>query len=419
MHKDLRILTAAIVIAILHSSLGSAADWPQFLGPHRNGISSETGLIDSFPNSGPPLLWKVSGGVGMSGLAVNQGRVLTAVEADGKQCVLALDATSGERLWQTAIAAAYRNSMGDGTRATPTIAGEHAFLLSGEGILFALDVRDGSVLWEQPLIDRLGGKAADYGMACSPLVVGDYVVTAIGAPQAAVVAVSAETGEIAWQTGDETGGYSSPVVLNVAGQQQIVAFTGSALLGLEPTTGKQLWRYPFKTDFGCNTATPVAVDRGIFISAGENHGSVLLTIDTANDGFVAREAWSSLAAASTLRAEWQTPLVVGSRLYGFDNVGAAGPVTHLTCIDSTSGERLWQKTRFGKGNAILADGKLWISTLDGQLVLVEATPTAYQERSRADVGIATRQAPALADGRLYLRDNASIVCFDVSTHPPQ
>lgn len=398
---------------VVATTFAVEAEWPQFLGPQRNGISTETGLIDSFPATGPKEVWRIDGGIGMSGVVVSRGKLVTTSQAEGKQYVAAFNAVDGKSLWRTSIAPAYQNSMGPGTRATPTIAGDRVFAYSGEGILAALNFADGNLLWSQNLIEEFGGNPPDYGMACSPLVLGERVIVTVGALSAAVVALDAATGKVVWKAGDDPNGYSSPALLEVGGRKQLVVYSGMSVLGLDPDGGTVLWRHPYVTDFNCNTATPVAVDGSVFVSSGENHGSVLLGLKPVADKFEVSVLWKSNGPQSVLRAEWQTPVLLDGKLYGFDNVGGAGPVTHLTCIDAATGNRVWQQLRFGKGNMIAADGKLWVSTLQGELILVRAVATGFEELSRADVGITTRQAPTLVDGRLYLRDDAKIVCFDV------
>ena len=407
-------LVLAIALTARIPTAGQAADWPQFLGRTRNGISSETGLLDKWPEGGPKVLWRAPGGVGMSGLAISGGRLLTLVQKDGQQIVLALDAVTGKPHWQTPVASEYKNQMGNGPRATPAISGDQVFVFTGEGILAALAVRDGKVQWSHNVVEDLKGKPAEYGMACSPLVVGEHVIVTAGVPGAAVVAYEKKGGKLAWKAGDDPAGYSSPALLHVGGREQIVAFTGPSAIGLAPNTGALLWRYPYVTDFDCNIATPLAVDGKVFVSSGENHGSALLSLEKSGDEFAVKEAWTSQGAASVLRNEWQTSILLDGHLYGFDNVGSAGPVTHLTCVNAAAGKRVWQQPRFGKGNLIAADGKLWISTMKGELVVVRATPRAYDELGRGEFVGSTRQAPALADGRLYLRDDAEIVCLDIS-----
>jgi outer membrane protein assembly factor BamB len=392
---------------------GDKAEWPQILGPHRNGISTESKLLDSWPTKGPKEVWRTAGGVGMSGLAISRGRLLTMVQNDGKQWLVAKDAQSGEPIWQTAIAPEYRNPMGNGPRGTPAIAGDQVFVFSGEGVLAAANFSDGKILWSHNVVKELQGQPAEYGMACSPLVVGDQVIVTAGAPQATVVAYDTKSGKLAWTAGDDVAGYSSPALLNVGGRPQIVVYTGSSVLGLTPGSGTILWRHPYPTNFDCNIATPLDVKGQVFISSGENHGSTLLALKPRGNKFDIEEVWASQGASSVLRNEWQTSILLDGHLYGMDNVGGAGPVTHLTCVKAATGERVWQKTRFGKGNLIAADGKLFISTMTGELVVVRASPANYDEIGRAAVIGSTRQAPALAGGLLYLRDNQEIICLDV------
>lgn len=405
---------ALLTVALFAAGTARADDWPQFLGPQRNGISAESGLLTDWPTEGPPELWRVPGGEGMSGLAIRDGRLCTLFQDAGRQWVVSHDAQSGERHWKRDVAPAYKNAMGDGPRATPAIAEDTVCVFTGEGLLAALKLSDGTVVWSQDLPAKFGGKPAEYGMACSPLVVGDLVVVTIGAPRATVVAVNRQSGDVAWAAGEgQAAGYSSPALLNVGGREQLVAFVGAGVLGLDPLSGKVLWQTEYETNYNCNIATPLAVDGNVFLSAGEDHGSVLLSLRPDGDRFVTSEVWSSLGRRSVLRNEWQTSLLLGGCLYGFDNVGGAGPITHLTCIDAATGERKWQQLRYGKGNAIAADGKLFLSTMEGELVVVQPSPDKYIELGRKEVLGMTRQAPALAAGRLYLRDDAEIVCLDV------
>lgn len=388
-------------------------DWPQFLGPHRNGLSDETGLIDNFSAQGPKVLWRVPGGVGMSGVSVSRGRVLTMVQSDGKQWLVALDSESGKEIWRTAIAPEYRNPMGDGPRATPTIAGDRVFVFTGEGVLAAVNFQDGKLLWSSKPLSVHSGKEAEYGMACSPLVIGDLVVVTVGAPEATLVAYDIRSGQERWNAGNDPAGYSSPTVLKVGGQSQIVSFTGDSAIGIDIQKGTILWRYPFETNYQCNIATPIAIKDQVFLSAGENHGSVLLALKPKADQFEVEPVWSSFGPSSVMRNEWQTSLLIDGYLYGMDNVGGAGPITHLKCIQADTGKMAWQQLRFGKGNLIAADGKLWITTMKGDLVLVKASPDRFEELGRTTLLQSTRQIPALSQGRMYLRDDAEIVCVDV------
>jgi len=380
-------LTAALLLLL--ASVISAADWPQFLGPARNGISSETGLMKTWPADGPKEVWRVKGGVGMSGMAISGGKLMTLVQKDGQQWLLALDAKTGKNLWETPLAPEYKNQMGNGPRGTPTISGDQVFVYTGEGIVLAASAKDGKILWQHHPVKEFGGEPAEYGMACSPLVVGSQVIVTPGAAGAAVVAYDAKSGKLAWKAGDDPAGYSSPALLKVGGKEQIVVFTGASAIGLTPGTGELLWRYPYETDFNCNIATPLAVDGRVFISCGENHGCVLLDVSGKEPAVI----WESQGTKGILKNEWQTAIQLGGHLFGFDNVGSAGPVTHLACID-IKGNPVWQKARFGKGNLIAADGKLFLSTMKGELVVLAATPKGYEELGRKTILGTTRQSPA-------------------------
>lgn len=404
--------TRIVLFLLLCGSL-PAADWPQFLGPNRNGISPEKGLVDQFPASGPPELWRVTGGVGMSNVSVADGRIITLIQRQKRQYLAAFDAASGKEVWSSDLAPEYENQMGNGPRATPTIKDGIAYASTGEGVLAAVDLKTGNVLWKKNILEMFEAKPADYGMACSPLVTDEHVIVSVGADQATIAALDRKSGKLAWKAGQgSSAGYSSPALLELSGSTQIVAFTGNQAIGVHPKTGELIWSFPFETDFGCNTATPIAVDGQLFLSSGENHGCVVLKVPS-QPGRAVQEVWSSLGSKSVMRNEWQTSVLIDGYLYGFDNVGSAGPVTHLTCINAKTGERVWQKARFGKGNLIAADGKLWCSTMAGDLVLVRATPEKYEELGRATVIGETRQAPVISDGRLYLRDGSEIVCLNI------
>jgi outer membrane protein assembly factor BamB len=407
---------AVVTVAVSTQRLSAAdsPDWPQFLGPQRDGICREAvKLLDSWPADGPKEVWRASGGVGASGLAIRGDQLCTLAQKDGQQWLLALDPKTGKQKWQTALAPEYKNNQGDGPRATPTIDGKGLFTFTGQGVLAEVGLDDGKIRWSHDVVKELGGKVADYGMASSPLVVGELVVVTAGAPQACVVAYRKGSGELAWKADNDPAGYSSPVLLKVGGRLQIVVFTGGAAIGLAPETGEVLWRYPYETDYDCNIATPVAVEDKVFISAGENNGCVLLQLVPQGNKFEPRDVWGSRGPGSVLRCEWQTPILLEGKLYGLDNSGSAGPITNLTCINALTGERIWQQPRFGKSNLIAADGKLLFSTMNGELAMVRATPKGFEELGRKPVLGPTRQAPALAGGLVYLRDDREIVCLDL------
>lgn len=413
MRRSYRFPAAWILSLIFVVGVAPAADWPQFLGPDRNGISKETGLISSWGSDGPEELWRIPGGVGMTSVVVRGTLACTMVQTDGQQRLLAFDAATGKKRWSTPVAPTYRNQMGNGPRGTPALSTNSAFVLTGEGVLACVRLKDGHVNWKVETLTRHPGRSAEYGMACSPILWGDAVIVQIGARQATVAAFDQKSGKTLWTDGSgETPGYSSPAILKVGGREQLVVFAGKSAFGVD-AKGNRLWQFPYETGYDCNIATPVAIDGNVFISAGENHGSTLLKLTPDGTGFSPSVVWSSTGRNSVLRNEWQTSILLGNYLYGYDNVGGAGPITNLTCVNAKTGERVWQEARFGKGNAIAADGKLFATTMKGELILMKPSPEGYIELGRKTVIQTTRQAPSLAGGRLYVRDDREIVCFNV------
>ena len=411
MRHTSRISAACFAVLILTSGLAKAADWPQFLGPDRNGISKETGLIDSWGASGPKELWRIPGGVGMAAVVVKGKLACTMIQTPREQQLLAFDAETGKKKWAATIAPNYRNAMGNGPRATPALSNEAAFVFTGEGVLARVDLKSGKVDWK---VETVAGRSiAEYGMACSPILWGEAVIVTTGSRQATVSAFDQKSGKELWSSGrNETAGYSSPAILKVGGKEQLIVFAGASAFAVN-SKGKRLWQYRYVTNYDCNIATPITIDGNVFISAGENHGSTLLSLKAGGGGFTPSVIWESLGRSSVLRNEWQTSILIDGHLYGYDNVGGAGPITHLTCVNAKTGKRLWQEARFGKGNMIAADGKLFATTMKGELLMMKASPQGLTVLGRKEVIGMTRQAPSLANGRLYVRDDKDIVCFDV------
>ena len=407
---------AGLLITAGCLSAAIADDWPQFLGANRNGTSAEKGLISAWPKSGPKILWQTPLGVGMSSIAVVGDHAFTMFQDDNSQCVVALNVADGTVAWTTPIAPAYSNAMGHGPRATPTISGAHVLAYSGEGVLACLNKADGKLSWKVDVPTELGGKTSEYGMSCSPLIVGETVVVQSGTRRAAVASFNITNGQLVWKAGQGTAGYSSPVLMTLNNAPTVVAFIGASVLGIDPAAGKTVWSYDYVTDYDCNTATPIQLSNDtVLISAGENHGSTILKISggTASVQKVT-PVWKSTGKDSQLRAEWQTPVIHDGHLYALDNIGSAGPITNLVCIRLADMTTMWQKTRFGKSNLTLADGKLFMTSMNGELIIVEASPGAFNQLSRSEPIVeTTRQAPAISNGRLYVRDDKQVVCVGV------
>ncbi len=406
----MRFLVLLILTSLSSLTPANADDWPQFLGPKRTGESAETGLFSKWPADGPGELWRTDCVGGLAGIVVVGDLAITMTQNGNEQAVAAFNVDTGKPAWRTAISAAYKNQMGNGPRATPTVHGKHVFAFAGDGVLAAIELSSGNLVWKTNVLRESGGPGAEYGMSSSPLIHEDLVIVTAGVPGATLVACDQKTGKIKWSAGTDNAGYSSAIKTKILGNEQIVAFTAGSAAGYDPNSGKRIWDYPYKTDYECNVATPLVFDDHILISSGENHGSVLLKAGTTG----VSEVWKSFGRDSVLRAEWQTPIRVGNYIYGMDNVGSAGQVTHLTCIEAKTGKRVWQERRFGKGNLTLADGKLWITTMKGELVVVNATPDGFEELGRKKYLGKYRQAPAISNGRLFFRDEKKMVCLKIA-----
>ncbi|MEI7685481.1 MAG: PQQ-binding-like beta-propeller repeat protein [Planctomycetota bacterium] len=407
-----RTLCALIVLgAVLGTSitLARASDWPHWLGPVSNGSSPETGLLTKWPSAGPKTLWETAGGDGYSSLAIADGKAITLVQREAGEIVLALDAVKGTELWKTPIGPAFRNQYGNGPRSTPWIDGDHVYVQSVSGPLVCLDAKSGAILWQKHLLNDFGGKNITWGLSASPVIADNLVLAIPGGKDAGVAAFDKLTGKLAWKVGNDKAAYASPVVATVAGAKQAIFFNAAGLLGVSLSKGEELWRHAWKTDFDCNIMTPIVVDGDkLFVSSGESNGCVLFQLNAAA---APKTVWESKGRKSVMINYWANPVIHEGFLYGF--AGEFSNKIHLRCIDLKTGKPRWTQEDFGKGSMTLADGHLFITTKEGDLVLVRATPEAYDEKARIPTLGNNRTAPTLANKRLYLRDLKTIKCLDV------
>lgn len=411
----MRRLWIAPAAALLFALPLFAADWPQWLGPLRNGHSPEKGLLVKWPASGPKVLWRAEGGDGYSSIAVAGGRAITLVQrTEGKlagQRVLALDAKTGETLWMSVPYPLFKNQFGNGPRSTPTIDGERVYAQLVTGQLICLAADTGKLLWEVDLLKKFGAKNITWGLSASPLVEGDLVLAVPGATGAGVAAFDKKTGKLAWKTSDDKAAYASPVAATVDGKRQIIFFNAAGLLAVEPKQGKELWRVPWKTEFDCNIATPLVIGGDkLFVSSGERVGCTLFQLKPESPPDV---LWQSKGPKSVMINYWATSIETGGHLYGLS--GEFDKRISLVCVDVKTGKRTWAQEDFGKAAPLWADGHLLLTTKKGDLVLARATPQKYEELARVR-GILgdNRTMPTLSQGRLYLRDREKILCLDVA-----
>jgi outer membrane protein assembly factor BamB len=398
----------AALAMVFGSTLGlSAADWPHWLGPQRNGASPETGLLTTWPATGPMILWQAKGGDGYSSVAVADGRAVTLVQRDGKEIVIALDAVNGTELWQTPLAPAYKNMYGNGPRSTPTLEGDLVYVQSVSGPLACLHAKDGKIIWQHDLLKEFGAKNIMWGLSASPTIEGELVLAIPGAKGAGVAAFDKKSGKLIWKTGNDKAAYATPIPITVADQRQLLFFTASGLLAVSHA-GKELWRVPWTTEFDCNICTPLLIGDKLFVSTGEEVGSALFQLKSDGPPEV---IWEGKGNKSPMTNYWANSVEHDGHLYGFS--GEFSKRIDLRCVDLNSGQVKWTQKDFGKGAITLADGHLFITTKKGDLVLVRASPERFEEKSRVTLLGENRTAPTLANKRLYLRDREKILCLDL------
>lgn len=400
--------TLLVTMIMLLAGSAWAADWPQWLGPNRNGTSPEKGLLTTWPAAGPRVLWKVPGGEGYSSVAVAGNRAITLVQADGKEAVLALDVADGKQLWKTPIAGPFKNSYGNGPRSTPTIEGDRVYVQSVSGPLVCLEADSGKIAWQHDLLKEFGAKNITWGLSASPTIHGDLVLALPGGKGAGVAAFNKKTGDLAWKTADDKAAYATPMPVNVGGQSQLIFFTATGLLAVDPA-GKELWRVAWHTEYDCNICTPLVVGDQLFVSTGEENGGVLYNLSASGPPTV---AWESKGKKSVMLNYWANAVAHEGYLYGLS--GEFSNKIHLNCVDLKTGKLAWSQQDFGKGAITLADGHLFITTKKGDLVLVRANPQKYEEKARVTLLGDNRTVPTIAGKKLFLRDRQNILCLDIA-----
>ena len=397
------LLMGSLVMSVMSAT---AADWPQWRGPQRDGISRETALLETWPEGGPPQIWKTQGlGRGYSAFAIAQGRLFTQGQRGDRQFVLALDAATGKRLWETPTAPAFPQDRGDGPRGTPTVDGDRLFAMAGEGTLVSLDVQTGSVFWKKNVVEEFGGQVPNWGISESPLVDGSNLIVTPGGPGAAIVALDKKTGNLVWKSQSDRAGYASPIAAEVGGIRQIIVFTGEGVVGLRANNGALLWRYNRVSNRTANIATPIFQNGFVFVSSAYGTGCALLKL-TAEGGTVKA---SEVYFNGEMQNHYSTSVVVGENVYGFSNA-------ILTALNLQTGRVAWRDRSVGKGSVTYADGKLYLLSEDGVIGLAEATSVGYKEKSRFEISrgaFPTWTPPVISGGRLYLREQDNLYCYDI------
>ena len=398
---------AVSMALLLACSVGATAEWPQFLGPDRNGVSPEANLAAAWPKEGPKILWKAKVGAGWSGPVVASNRVVIFHRVDDKEVVEALNATSGARLWRNDYPTTYRDDFGfdEGPRATPAIDGKRVFTFGANGVLNAWDSSNGTNLWRVDTRKEFNNDKGFFGIACSPLVEGNAVILNIGGRDGAgIVAFDKTSGKVLWKATSEEASYSSPVAANMGGRRRVFVFARKSLVALEPGDGKVLWEFPWapRIQASVSAAVPLVIGDQIFISASYGAGAALLRFGEAKPEVV----WSG---DDILSNHYATSVHHNGFLYGFD--GRQEQRCNLRCVELKSGKVRWSEDHFGAGALLVAGDKLLILTERGELILARAAPEKFSPIARAQIlGADCRAHPALANGLFYARDKGALVC---------
>jgi outer membrane protein assembly factor BamB len=393
-----------LLFAVAGQVMGQAgANWPQWRGPNRDGVSKETGLLKQWPENGPPLVWKASGaGRGYSSFAVANGRLYTMGLRGDREVLVAFDIANGKEAWATPHGGAFRNDQGDGPRGTPTVDGDRVYALGGNGDLSAIDAKTGKLIWSKNVLKEVGGSNITWGISESPLVLGNKVLVNAGANNASIVALNKENGAVIWKSQSDEAGYSSAIPLQVNGGTQVVFFTGARAVGLDVNDGKLLWEYRKPSNRTANVATPIARGNRVFISSDYGTGGGVVEIKPDNS---AQEIYFT----KDMRNHHSSSILVGDYLYGFSSA-------ILTAMKFDTGEIAWRDRSVGKGSLVFADGHLYAFSENGVVGLIEATPEGYREKGRFKIqqeSLPTWAHPVVAGGRLYLRDQDTIYAYDV------
>jgi outer membrane protein assembly factor BamB len=416
------------LLPLLAAIVGTAAagDWPGYRGPNHNGISDEKLPASAFPAGGPAEIWKAKTNTGFGSFAVANGKALTLVnrEVDGNpmEVCVAFDASTGKELWQADLwlggdygngggnAGTKDNSGGDGPRSTPAISDGKAYVIDAHLRIYCFDLESGDKVWSRDLMKDNSGVNIKWMNAAAPLIDGPLVFVAGGGKGQALMALEKNSGEVVWAVEDDIMTHATPIVGEVLGQRQVIFFTQSGLVALEPANGSVLWRYAFPYKVS-TAASPVIWEDIVYCSAGYGVGAGAVRIEKDGSGFKATEIWRS---ENENMNHWSTPVVLDGYLYGmfgFKKYGE-GP---LACVDIRTGEEKWSEAGFGPGGVLLAGQQLLALSDTGEIAIVEAKPDAFKELARTKlISGKVWSSPALANGKVFIRSTVEGGSFDLT-----
>lgn len=420
----MRLALAAALVGFILIDAGAAAppldDWLQWGGPKRNFMLAAPPLASSWPAEGPRKLWERDLGEGHSAILVDGNRLYTMYRYAGMlsmirrtqtETIAAFDASTGKTLWEHSYdspTSGLRLENGAGPHSTPMVVGDTLFAIGSRTELFALDRNTGKVLWQHNLVNEFAAPQDGRGYSPSPIAYRDTIIVPAGAKGAAVMAFNQRTGAVAWKAGDYPTGPGSPVLINVDGQDQLVISGADELLGIDPSNGALFWRHPHRTEWGLNISTPVWGEGNLlFASAAYNNGARLLKLAQAGGRTTVQEQWYQ----NRMRTHIGNVIRLGDFYVG--SSGDFGPCPTVA-VDVKTGQVLWQNREFARSTFLHADGKLIVLDEDGNLGL--AAPTRQGLNVMAKASVLSNKAwtvPTLAGTRLYVRDRAKMMAFDL------
>lgn len=386
-------------------------DWPQILGPHRNGTAEGEKLAEKWPAAGPKVVWERPVGSGFAGIAVAEGKAVVFHREGNDELIEAHQAATGERLWKVSTKTTYVPSISedDGPLCVPTIAEGIVVCFGAAGRLTAVELASGKELWSRTLSQEYGAPSGYFGAGSSPVVYGWKVFVNLGADRksAGLIAVDLKTGKTIWNKTKEQASYASPIVTEIEGEPTLIFITRLNVLGVVPEDGRVLWEFPFgKRGPTVNAAAPVIDGKRLYVTASYGIGGVYAELS--KDG--AKEIW---ADEMPFAAQYSTPVPAGGAWYGIDGRKDIGRGT-LRCVSLEERKEYWSEPEFGVGHLIAADGKLVILKDEGELLLVRADSKKFSPVSEFQIDDGTTRAiPALSNGLLYVRGSKKLGCYDL------
>jgi outer membrane protein assembly factor BamB len=415
-----RLLGPAVLLGLTVPALAYADDWPQWQGPDRTNVSKETGLLKTWPAGGPKLLWTFeNAGVGYSSPAVVGDRLYTLGQRGGQEFLFCLDVASGREAWATPVAQPYENGYGGGPRCTPTIDGDSIFAESPRGDVVCLDLKTGAKRWAESLT-ALGGKVPNWGYSESPLVDGQKLIVTPGGARGAMAALDRNSGKVLWRSAGMTAdaAYSSPVVSEAGGVRQYVQLTAQGAFGVAAADGKVLWKENVAGNRVATIPTPIVRGENVYVTSDYGAGCALIRLTVEGGGVKSELVYSN----KTMQNHQGGVVLVGDHLYGWSgNVNSRGK---WVCQEFQTGKATWEEEeRFGAGAITCAEGQIYCySQKDGTVVRIDASPAGWKEAGRFQIPRQTRiprgqgriwARPVIANGRLYLRDQDLLFCYDL------